>query len=87
MVEMVEMAGKVSSYSSVTINMQKANSWAVVRVSDNTVANIIRWNGQGVYPAPEGMKFVNVEGKTLAKGWILQEDGSFIEPPQPVNVQ
>lgn len=67
--------------------MQKANSWAVVRVSDNTVANIIRWDGQGVYTAPEGMKFVDVEGKIVAKGWILQEDGSFVEPPQASDVQ
>ena len=81
------MAGKVSSYSFVTIDMQKANSWAVVRISDNTVTNIIRWDGQGVYPAPEGMKFVNVEGKTVAKGWILQEDGSFVKPPQTSDLQ
>lgn len=87
MAETVEMGGRGTSYSSVTINMQKANSWAVVRISDNTVANIIRWNGQGVYPAPEGMKFVNVEGKVLGKGWILQEDGSFVEPPQTGDVQ
>ncbi len=63
--------------------MHPVNTWAIVGNDDNVVRNIIRWNGAGNYPPPQGTRFVSVAGLRAGIGWTLNEDGTFSMPPAP----
>lgn len=53
-------------------------AYAVVRLSDNVVVNLVSWDGVSPWQPPEGHELVLSDVAEI--GWIRQEDGSFVAP-------
>lgn len=52
--------------------------YAVVRLSDNVVTNMINWDGESAWQPPEGHEAIQSDLAEI--GWIRQEDDSFVAP-------
>ena len=58
--------------------------WAVVRVADNMVVNVIEWDGVATYTTGPGMMLVDGGGKDVGPEYSYDPaTGEFTAPPPP----
>lgn len=56
--------------------------YAIVDDATKVVQNVIVWDGVTPFTPPTGTTLVNVDGILCGPGWIQQQDGSFVPPPE-----